>query len=840
MKLKLQFSGNTKMVGDLTAASLAVALLFGIQPAFGGAIYSTDPASVNAGNYSTANIPGLAAGDVIGDFSFGSDPINSNLYFTVDRQAIGAPGSAVADLSDPAINGGANGDIFYSAGGSGTNSLNTYGTNLGLTPGFFGDDITGLSLLPQGNNVYFSLSPGSPTLATLGLSPADIIMSGPNGLRDFARPTTLGLRSGDQLSGLVLNVATDTALFTISSFSVDATTSGGSLDPADVYMTTFNGTNSVYRTAASLGLLSGDQIQAIATMPTPEPSTLCLLLLGGGLLTILRARRRTGHALLVLAAAAMIPTRIFAAETCSTMAGTSPPVANSSGTLILDDLTTTNFHWISQDGVFGAIDTGVVAATTFTVSNGNPPRVVFTGSSNGIKFQGNVILGTYQRGTVNVYTANKLVSYLIAPPTIKVTNIAFDWTSPTENKTNTSAAITMRNNGMADDAGGKLNFKRPPAAPTGTTFGEWVVNPPNNQPALYVASQTVMIKVRFESNNANLLKADISATAQNGRIPNVKSTTVTFTGTTAEYVKMPFVTDGFINKASDTWNWQMGNINGCGTPVFTPAAKVTSGPHTLYTVLALPTSPWYDIPLQQPWVTALDFVTGKVNLIGDTTVASAAATTAYFLFDGYGLIYDSAGGRPNYVANATSAPEFNLTGFIANPQTCNSARPCTVVNCYDLAASAATLINLIGGTSGYRFMEPNGYMATEGLIGRGDANNPFYLSKDGTGAFVYQQPQIVAFGCRNTIVGGKIGRSRFGNHAFVTLPGDLVVDAMGGPFTGSDAIPAYLTASIDANARKAAGMACTDIGMINPVTMKGSGINGGPGDVGAALTITLK
>src|SRR5580704_15623405 len=184
MKLKLQFSGNTKMVGDLTAASLAVALLFGIQPAFGGAIYSTDPASVNAGNYSTANIPGLAAGDVIGDFSFGSDPITSNLYFTVDRQAIGAPGSAVADLSDPAINGGANGDIFYSAGGSGTNSLNTYGTNLGLTPGFFGDDITGLSLLPQSNNVYFSLSPGSPTLATLGLSPADIIMSGPNGLRD--------------------------------------------------------------------------------------------------------------------------------------------------------------------------------------------------------------------------------------------------------------------------------------------------------------------------------------------------------------------------------------------------------------------------------------------------------------------------------------------------------------------------------------------------------------------------------------------------------------------------------------------------------------------------------
>jgi hypothetical protein len=46
-----------------------------------------------------------------------------------------------------------NGDVFFSAGGSGTNSLYQYGTTLGLAPGFFGDDITGLSLLPQVDNV---------------------------------------------------------------------------------------------------------------------------------------------------------------------------------------------------------------------------------------------------------------------------------------------------------------------------------------------------------------------------------------------------------------------------------------------------------------------------------------------------------------------------------------------------------------------------------------------------------------------------------------------------------------------------------------------------------------
>src|SRR5208283_312280 len=131
--------------------------------------------------------------------------------------------------------------------------------------------------------------------------------------------------------------------------------------------------------------------------------------------------------------------------------------------------------------------------------------------------------GTYQRGTVNVYSATKIISYLITPPKIQVTNIEFDWRSPTQN-TNPAAAITLRQNSTTP-----LPFMRPPADPgnVGTTWGEWTSGG-TNQPALYVANQTVSIKVRFTSSNNFLLKADISAKAMTGNIPPVSLTTVNF------------------------------------------------------------------------------------------------------------------------------------------------------------------------------------------------------------------------------------------------------------------------------------------------------------------------
>ncbi len=839
------------------ACTMFCALMLGAQPARADILYSTDPASTHSGNFSAGKVPGLVAGDVLVAFSFGYDNITPNLYFTVDREAIGAPNTAVNDLSSPMIDGGANGDIFYSAGGSGSNSLNKYGTTLGLTPGFLGDNITGFSLTPQINNIYFTLSPGSPTLTTLTAFPDDILESSMGKVSIYEQYSTLGLGlSTDQVTGLDLNAKQSQALFTISQFSPDATTSGGALDPAAVYYTSFKGSNSVYRAPSDLGLISGDQIQDIKSVPEPSPlvtlwlwyaglavfglyrATRMHMKAGARLLTralLCRSSKAWNHTAFLVAFAAISAgvVRLDAAETCSTMAGTSPPVSNSAGTLILPDLGAKTFRWVSNDVVFGAIDTGVIAAKTFTVSNTTPPRVVFTGTANGLNYQGSVLLGTYQRGTVNVYNATKIVSYLIAPPKIQVTNIEFDWKSPTQSK-DPAAAITLRQNLTTP-----LAFKRPPADPgnVGATYGEWVTGGVND-PALYVANQMVSIKARFTSSSNFLLKADISAKGTVGNIPAVSLTTVNFNAGVAnpQYVQMALATatPDFISKYSDTWQWQLGNLNGCGTPA---AQSVTTGPHTLYTVLAVPTSPWYDNASQQPWVTALDYVNGISEIDDQFTLQQAAERITNFVFSGNGLIYDTGdahgGGRANYTVNATVAETatFNLTGYISSPNTCASPPPggrgCNVVNCYDQAAAVSTLFNLVGGTSAYRFMQPNGYMATEELVGRGQVNNPFYDSPSNVST------KVVTFGCSNVVVGGKRTRSTFGNHAFVTLPGDMPIDAMGGPYLGTGTLAAYLTgatSSIDANPLKAAATPCTNI----------AATNGKPANVRAAWRIILR
>lgn len=782
----------------LRSAACLCLVLFVNGTASAGVLFSLDPASTGAANFGIGDIAGLVAGDILTPFSFGNDPIVPNLNFTVDRQAVGAAGSAVNALSNPASAGGANGNIFYSGAGSGTNTVSISGAELGITPGFFGDDITGFKTQPQTNIVYFSLGPGSPTLGTLGASSADILMSGPAGLAIFAAAASLGLAAGDQLSGLmlldagqrgVLDPGVDTALFSLGAFSPDASTFGGTMDPGNVYITTLNGTNKVFRTAADLGILPNDQLEDLSAAPEPAP---WLLLLGA--LVVLSLRRLSGwtrRALGVLLALASLSAPLPAAETCSTMAGNSPPVAGSNGTLLLPDLTTTNFRWVSNDAVFGAVDTGVIAATTFTNSNGTPPSIVFTGTNGGINFQGSVLLGAYQRGTMDLYTATKRVRYLITLPKVQVTNIKFDHKGPNANPTD---GLNIRVN-AATDLGHLGN---------GLGLGEWIKGT-RNEPAAYIANQTVTIKVRFTSSTPLLLKADMSAIAKSGLLPNVSSTTVTFAAgvSNPEYVEMTLArpTDNKINKVSETWQWQMGNNNGCGTPVSQPD---TSGPHTVYTVLAAPSTPWYVTASTEPWTTALDFLTDTVNLKGKTSVTDAAAAITQYLFASYGLRYDTFGGAPKYVLGYAggdiSSPVYNLTSFLVKG---NGA----VVNCYDMAGSVTSLSNLIGATAAYRYMQPFGYVTTSPLIGRGNSNNPFY----GNPAANYNQAVSPPSTCSQDRVKQfpaapgfppgaappNVGyRSSFGNHAFVVLGGN-VYDATSTPWVGTTTIANYVTGDID-------------------------------------------
>jgi hypothetical protein len=480
------------------------------------------------------------------------------------------------------------------------------------------------------------------------------------------------------------------------------------------------------------------------------------------------------------------------AENCATLAGKSPPVAGSSGTLILPDLTAKKFRWRSTDPIFGTVDTGVVNATRWTIAGSNPIQVVFVGTGGGVTINGNAILSPYNRAVVDLTDGSKRIRYLVVLPEVKITNVVFDHKEPEKNDTD---GLKIRKD-LANHLAHSLDKK-----------GEWIKGA-RNEPALYVAQKNVTVKARFTADPL-LTTADIFATAKTGLLPNVKSTTVNFTGgvSNPEFVEFSLerATDDKINKVSETWEWKLGNER-CG------GAEIKfdeSGPHTVYTVLAVPSLPWYrEEPAgtikkdHEPWVSALDFVIETAGTKGKKTVPEAVSQITSFLHGAFGLKYDAKEGRPKYAVgdNNRTTVTYNLTAFFTKANM-------DVVNCYDLAGSLATLANLIGANSEYRYLgkysgaaastKTFGYINETSLIGHGNSNNPFFMASYVTSAKV-----VGVNDCVEDVIpagmpdAGKRKRSYFGNHAFVTLAGK-VYDANVKPFLGADDIAGYVAAGID-------------------------------------------
>jgi hypothetical protein len=110
-------------------------------------------------------------------------------------------------------------DIFFSppvVGYSVAPALYAAGVALGLAPG---DDIDALAIIEDGSGgpspadvIYFSLTPGSPTLAGLGASPADILVTSVGGAPGVAFPAgAIGLLPSDDVDALDLFVIPEPA-----------------------------------------------------------------------------------------------------------------------------------------------------------------------------------------------------------------------------------------------------------------------------------------------------------------------------------------------------------------------------------------------------------------------------------------------------------------------------------------------------------------------------------------------------------------------------------------------------------------------------------------------------
>lgn len=199
-----------------------------VQDVFFSSSFIRFPGGPNVGNTLVGNNPavfGLLPGDNIDAIHHELRPLSDDaeffpaFVFSVDPIGIGQPGSAVAAQSPSNA-----GDLFESNGVVQALDLNEFQPGLVTQPR---TDIDGIFLTPLANvNVggffYFSLTPGSPTLAALGASPADILaapVGGPPVISIAAKD--IGLDEHDDLDALVmLN-------------GVDANADGDFNDPGD-------------------------------------------------------------------------------------------------------------------------------------------------------------------------------------------------------------------------------------------------------------------------------------------------------------------------------------------------------------------------------------------------------------------------------------------------------------------------------------------------------------------------------------------------------------------------------------------------------------------------------
>jgi hypothetical protein len=250
--------------------------------------------------------------DNLDALSFGRDPLRGPIYFSVDRVAVGVAGTAVHAEAAPGVEE-AHGDVFVSLPPAGTSVRFIDEETLGPLPGFFGDDLDALELDTLDRQfTYFSIDALS---ASNGFGASgragDILVSSGNGsFGVFAEGVTrMGLHSDDDLDGLILldlgvrgqvDPGIDMALFSLSTFSPSAFTFtgnpylpgvAGALSPADILFTTFTGGFALAFRAADVGLLPGDNLEALDTVAAaPEPAG--LLTLGIGLLSVARWKRR--------------------------------------------------------------------------------------------------------------------------------------------------------------------------------------------------------------------------------------------------------------------------------------------------------------------------------------------------------------------------------------------------------------------------------------------------------------------------------------------------------------------------------------------------------------------
>jgi len=253
------------------------------------------------------------------------------------------------------------------------------------------------------------------------------------------------------------------------------------------------------------------------------------------------------------------------------------------------------------------------------------------------------------------------------------------------------------NHDTGSSANDAINIRQDYDHPYDISNGEWV-NGGTNIPVCYTTGKVVTIKARLTIQPATITSADVWAvsTGSGGSLGNVIKTNVTFAGgiSSPEYVtfQVSGTTPNCIQKTTnDVWQWKMGNIGGTGSA---ECNLNSSGPHTVYTILNEPVTPWDNTVASQKnaWKTALDLVCASSPWAGGEISVTGAASRITGAINGSGRFkYDIGSGAAKYLDGGNlkfSECILRLNGGFGAGE---------LVNCTDCGNFVTTFANLVGG-----------------------------------------------------------------------------------------------------------------------------------------------
>ena len=240
------------------------------------------------------------------------------------------------------------------------------------------------------------------------------------------------------------------------------------------------------------------------------------------------------------------------------------------------------------------------------------------------------------------------------------------------------------NHDTGSSAGNAINIRQDYSTPIDISNGEWIRGGAN-QPVAYTANNSVTIKARFTVQPNTLTSAVIWAvsTDSDGSLGDVVKTPVAFSGGISVgdangYVLLPISgnTPNAVKKSTtDTWQWKAENINGASVV----CDFDVSGPHTIYTLLNEPMTPWINTSGNQrnAWINALEFAVVTCNAGGSANEDAAMQALTTHL---YTIPYNGAS------QCLTFGGTFSYTSYMTTPS----------ANCLDSAVGLDTTGSLLG------------------------------------------------------------------------------------------------------------------------------------------------